>query len=341
VVKGRLNLMVGEEDAGKSTLQAWVAACLTRGELPGEHRDQPANVLFVGADEDDWNEMVVPRLHAAGADLDHVREFCGKRDTAVFNVVDHVEALNDVLIERTYALVVFEQMMDVLPPMKNANDPVALRSALRPLRAVLRAREVPGLGTLHVNKAEAATLRQKMQGSMQFGALSRSTVLVARHPEDEDRRVAVLGKANYVRPDESRALTFTIESSGFPLNGQDFDVGRVANVELDVDLRIGDVLHRPTERDLEREERAERLADALTETPQTIRALADATDIPKSTVQRLLDDILLPEQRAERVAGGWVSRDPSPIGGADVGQGQDNGGPEVDQEYLPLDLEEA
>ena len=194
LVKGKLNLMTGEEDMGKSTLQAWIAARATTGELRGDYHGRPGNVLFVGADEDDWNEIVVPRLYAADADLDRVFEFTG----GIFNVVDHIDSLEAALTERAYALVVFEQLMDVLPTMRNANDPVALRAALRPLRHVLRTREVTGLGTLHVNKADAASLRQKMQGSMQFGALSRSTILVDRHPEDDDRRVAVLGKSNYV-----------------------------------------------------------------------------------------------------------------------------------------------
>ena len=119
LVKGKLNLMTGEEDMGKSTLQAWIAARATRGELRGDYHSRPGNVLFVGADEDDWNEVVVPRLYAADADLDRVFEFTG----GIFKVVDHIDELEAALTERSYTLVVFEQMMDVLPTMRNANDP--------------------------------------------------------------------------------------------------------------------------------------------------------------------------------------------------------------------------
>ena len=175
-------------------------------------------------------------------------------------------------------------------------------------------REVAGLGTLHVNKNEAATLRQRMQGSMQFGALSRSTALVDKHPEDPDRRVLVLGKANYVKAAEARALSFTIESSAFIVNDQMFDVGVVDDVRGEQDLRIGDVLRPPTEQDREREERAGRLTDALSGEPQTDRRLAEITDIPRSTIQRLLDDVLLPAKQAKRVKGGWVAHGPTPKG---------------------------
>ena len=239
LIHGRLNLFVGEEASGKSTLQGWLAAQLTRGTLPGECNGAPGDALWVGADEDDWYEIVTPRLYAAGADLSHVREFVPTDDTAVFNVVDDIAELDRELRAHPFALVVFEQLMDVLPKMNNPNDPVEIRRALRPLRRMLAARDVTGIGTLHVNKTLADRLRQRMQGSMQFGALSRSTVLVDRHPDDEDRRVAVLGKANYVA--NPVAMSFRIDSHPFDLNGREFDVGRVADVQDD-DATVEDVL---------------------------------------------------------------------------------------------------
>jgi len=75
LVRGRLNLMVGEEKVGKSTFAAYVAAGITTGDLPGAYESEPGDVLFVGADEDDWDSVTLPRLHAAGADFEHVHEF--------------------------------------------------------------------------------------------------------------------------------------------------------------------------------------------------------------------------------------------------------------------------
>src|SRR4029077_9224142 len=109
-----------------------------------------------------------------------------------------------------FDLVVFEQLLDTLPRMKNSNDPVEIRQVLRPLRRTLAATDTTGLGTLHVNKAQADHLRQRMQGSMQFGALSRSTTLVDRLPSNPDRRIAILGKNNYVAGPV--AMSFAIES---------------------------------------------------------------------------------------------------------------------------------
>ena len=317
LIHGRLNLFAGEEASGKSTLQAWLTAKVTRGELPGEFEGKPGWVLYVGADEDDWNEIVAPRLYAVGADLGRVREFVPVDDAAVFNAVDHIAELDRELQTRSYALVVFEQLMDVLPKLRNPNDPMELRQSLRPLRRVLAAREVTGLGTLHVNKALVDQLRQRMQGSMQFGALSRSTVLVDKHPSEEGRRIAVLGKANYV--EKPIAMSFTIEPRTFDLNGVGFNVGAVADVRDD-DATVDEVLARGRgEREKAHDDKRDAVADALTDVPQTVRAIADAADVARSTTDRILKE-LADEDLAVKTDDGWLSHVPRPLRERDMGQ---------------------
>ena len=98
-------------------------------------------------------------------------------------------------------------------------------------------------------------------------------------------------------------------------------MGKVANVELDDELRIGDVLRPPTERDRERDERLDLLEEMLEDEPQSVRFLADATGIPKSTVQDLMPR-LAREGRAARVkGGGWTCPDvqlPKELGRSDT-----------------------
>jgi Bifunctional DNA primase/polymerase, N-terminal/AAA domain len=329
LIHGRLNLLAGEEAIGKSSLQGWLGARMTRGELPGEFFERAGDVLYVGADEDDWYEAVTPRLYAMGADLARVREFVPVDDAAVFNVVEHIAELDRELRAHPFALVVFEQLMDVLPIMRNPTDPVEIRRALRPLRRVLAARDVTGLGTLHVNKAQVDQLRQRMQGSMQFGALSRSTILVDRHPDDAKRRVAVLGKANYVAAPV--AMSFRLESHTFDMNGRGFDIGRVADVQDD-DTTVEEVLARRTEREREHEAKRDAVADALTDSPQSVRAIGDAAGVPKSTTDRILR-ALADDGTAEQTDDGWLSHVPLPYRGTGHGTAQlglDDDDPEGD-----------
>src|SRR4051812_7515384 len=65
---GSLALLAGREGVGKSTIAYWLAARVTRGDLPGAYCGAPRQVAIV-ATEDSWAHTVVPRLKAAGADL--------------------------------------------------------------------------------------------------------------------------------------------------------------------------------------------------------------------------------------------------------------------------------
>jgi hypothetical protein len=71
VALGTLALLAGREGLGKSILSYTIAAMITRGDLVGEFFGTPKSVL-VAAAEDSWSQTIVPRLIAAGADLDRV-----------------------------------------------------------------------------------------------------------------------------------------------------------------------------------------------------------------------------------------------------------------------------
>ena len=68
---GALTLLAGREGIGKSLVGVHLAAQLTRGELPGARFGTPSRVIFATS-EDAWEFTMVPRLLAAGADLDMI-----------------------------------------------------------------------------------------------------------------------------------------------------------------------------------------------------------------------------------------------------------------------------
>ena len=71
VALGTLALLGGREGIGKSTVAYQLAADLTQGRLDGVYLSEPRAVI-VAATEDSWGHTIVPRLMAAGADLDRV-----------------------------------------------------------------------------------------------------------------------------------------------------------------------------------------------------------------------------------------------------------------------------
>jgi hypothetical protein len=69
---GALTVITGAEGSGKSLTAAWLAARVTRGELPGLFADTSRTVVWINDGQDDPNMTVVPRLIAAYADTQRV-----------------------------------------------------------------------------------------------------------------------------------------------------------------------------------------------------------------------------------------------------------------------------
>src|ERR1700688_2824032 len=94
---GKLGLLVGLPDEGKGQVFANMAATVTRGGAwpCGEGEAPKGNVLLLTA-EDDIADTVVPRLMAAGADLDRVEIVSMVRDhdtKRMFNLADDLDLL--------------------------------------------------------------------------------------------------------------------------------------------------------------------------------------------------------------------------------------------------------
>jgi hypothetical protein len=88
---------------------------------------------------------------------------------------------------------------------------------------------------MHPRKGKVQTFRELVAASHQFNAVSRSSMLLAPHPESVDRRVLALGKSNHAGGVPS--LEFRVEVVHFELNGRAFrDVRAVDWSESDVDL---------------------------------------------------------------------------------------------------------
>src|SRR5690606_8953047 len=68
---GELVLTPGRGGIGKSTFHAWAIAHVTNGTMPGGHEGHP-RAAIIAATEDSWDQTIVTRLIAAGADLDKV-----------------------------------------------------------------------------------------------------------------------------------------------------------------------------------------------------------------------------------------------------------------------------
>ncbi len=233
IVIGRLNLLLGNEGIGKGALIAWVIARLTLGELDGDLKGTKINVGIVG-DEDDLDSTWTPGLHAAGAELERVCQI-ERPDGGLVNVGEDRDRLTRLVRDSGIRVLYFDQLLDNLGGGVDDWRQKAVRDALAPLRALARELDVAAVGTLHPNR-RGRSFRELCSGTPAFNAASRSSLLLAQHPEDEQLRILARGKGNLSQ--RPTPLEFEIASHMFTANGHQFAVPLVANMrpsDIDVD----------------------------------------------------------------------------------------------------------
>jgi hypothetical protein len=240
ILVGYINLIVGEEGVGKGNLAAWIAARITRGDLPGDLLGQPRRVLFVG-DEDSWDHIWTPRLAAAGADLTLCSYIVKGVDGGVFDVTEpeDVAALRAYIPKEGIAFMYFDQLFDNLGAVDTWKDK-QVRDALAPVKAVAQEAECAMAMSVHPNKRRGS-FRDRISGTPAFNALSRSSLLVARHPHDQNRVVMVRAKGNYSQ--EPPAFEFRIQQ--FAVNGKggkSVPTSRIIDTRDSYDIATVDVL---------------------------------------------------------------------------------------------------
>jgi hypothetical protein len=215
VLLGYLNLLIGEEGIGKGTLIAWIAARVTRGDMPGALTSKAARVAIIG-DEDSYDHIWVPRLKAAGANLRLVEQIAAG-PTGTLDIKADAAAIRDYIEDKGVALVYFDQLLDNLGLVDTWKDK-QVRDAIAPIRLVAQETDSAMLAAMHPNK-RAGSFRDRISGTPAFNALSRSSLLVARHPYKPSRVVVVRGKGNFgVDP-----LAFEFEIEGRALRIKDGD----------------------------------------------------------------------------------------------------------------------
>jgi AAA domain len=242
IVIGYLNLLLGNEGVGKGTLVAWLCAMWSLGRLPGDLYGEPVNVGIIAL-EDSFNDVWVPRLHAAGADLKRIR-LLERPDGGVITGKEDRDKLAIAVDLEQLRVVFCDQMSDNLGAVNDWRNK-ELRDGLQPWRWLGRELDIPLIGSLHPNK-KAESFRQLVSGASGFNAISRSSLLLAEHPEDESRRVLVRGKGNLaITPP---AVEFEIATHRFEANGHLFSVPKATGF-TDGDVTVDELIEaagRPT-----------------------------------------------------------------------------------------------
>ena len=117
---GTGTIMAGIGGEGKSTFALDLAAQLTQGELSGDLHGHKETVIIFGP-EDDWPTVMVPRLTAAGADLERVAQVQAATITETFTNERELQFPLDIALLRQ-AVIETGARMIIIDPAPNLMD---------------------------------------------------------------------------------------------------------------------------------------------------------------------------------------------------------------------------
>jgi hypothetical protein len=174
----------------------------------------PIEVLLIGCEDGD-SDTVIPRLLAAGADMDrvhtdvHVRD--SKGNVLPFSLV-YLGPLGDYLeAHPNIGLIIIDPITGYVgrAGVRDHHD-AELRTLLEPLADMANRRGVTILTIKHLNKDEAKTVASRVGGSIAYVNVPRACFVVAQDPENEARRVLAPFKWNLNAP-QPPSLAWTME----------------------------------------------------------------------------------------------------------------------------------
>jgi hypothetical protein len=215
IPSGSLSVAAGREGTGKSSFGIWLAAQLSKGELPGSHYGKPKRVLYVAV-EDSWKYTLVPRLMAAGADLSKIGRFevvTIMEDDRESRVTLSLPADNSILqrdvAENDVALVVIDPLLSVIGGNLDTNHSRQVREALDPLVRIADETGAVLFGIAHFNKGSGSDAASRISGSGAFKDVPRSVFGFAR---DEENNTRVMSQVkNSLGRDDLPSLMYQIE----------------------------------------------------------------------------------------------------------------------------------
>lgn len=212
IARGKLTMIAGNPGLGKSQITANLAATVTTGgtwPVDGG-RCEAGSVVFLSA-EDDAADTIKPRLMAAGADasrihvIDAVRDVEGQR---AFNLGADLEALRaTVQAIGDVRLIVIDPITAYLGQVDSHRN-AEVRAALAPLGELAAALDVAVVAVSHLNKGGSADALMRVTGSLAFVAAARAAWIVAKDPDDDDRRLFLPAKNNIGA--DSDGLAFSV-----------------------------------------------------------------------------------------------------------------------------------
>jgi putative DNA primase/helicase len=321
--RGKVGLLVGLPEEGKGQILCYIAAQVTSpvGRWPCDEGAAPhGNVILLTA-EDDPRDTVVPRLAAAGADLDRVeivKMVRTKNGTRMFSLVTDLELLRKKIIEVGDVQVVqIDPITAYLGHGKiDSFRTTDVRAILAPLVELAAELGVAIIGVMHFNKkTDVTNALLRISDSLAFGATARH-VYAAVADAGSKRKLLVRAKNN-LAPNNNNTLAYHFSAR---------EVGRDRETEKEiwapyviwepqyVDVTAVEAMQAATQSKspTARDDAKKFLLDVLANGPvasNEIEEEAKANGISRPTLFRAKRDLNIAAKK-DGVRGGWIWQPP-------------------------------
>ena len=212
---GKLTIIQGDPGEGKTTFALHIAALLSQGKgFDGDTEPfEPVNVIYQTA-EDGLADTVKPRLVTAGADCSMVKVI---DDTEkALSMVD--ERLEIAIRETKAKLLILDPLQAYLGDRVDMNRANEVRNNTKKLAALAERSGCAIILIGHLNKGSGAKAAYRGIGAVDFFAIARSVLLVARVPNDSSIRAIAQIKNNL--DIEGETMAFQLDEKGFTWIGE-------------------------------------------------------------------------------------------------------------------------
>jgi hypothetical protein len=224
---GKLTIFCGDPGNMKSLASGDLAARGSTGanmpdDSPGQRFD---SLMMVG--EDDIDDTTVPRLEAAGADVQHITAIHGYTATDTLGNIEEGEIALDEHIHliREYLnthpnvkLVVIDPLSNYLGKASMVDEKEIRARILVPLKKLAAETGVAVLGIMHLNKKVSLGAINRVGGAMGFVGVARMVWMFLRDQEDNDRLYMLQVKANITK--NTKGLAFQAVEKGIDIGGE-------------------------------------------------------------------------------------------------------------------------
>ena len=212
MARGKYQVLVGDPDLGKTTIALDCAARLSTGGTWPDGTACPQGKTLILTAEDGIADTIVPRIKKLGGDSSQVCVLEGVRDkqgTRPLNLKHDLDMLVAAIEEVRPALVIIDPISAYLGDTNSFKDS-EVRGLLSPVKDILERYNVTLLAIAHLNKNQQQSVIHRTSGAVAFVAAARLGWVVAKDPNDDDRRILAMFKHNLC----AKAPSLTYELDG-------------------------------------------------------------------------------------------------------------------------------